>query len=283
MHSPAKIESENEGDKAGVRTVQSIERGFALVDIIAQSGNGLTLAEISKRIGLHNSTTFHLLRTLCVIGCIKQDPDKRYRIGAYTYGLAAGAQTEANLVADALPHLERLATETGETTHIAVTSNDSVVILARYEGSSSVRFSERVGTLRPAYCTAIGKVLLTQLPDEKLKEYLERTTFEKFTENTVSSQEKFWTEIEAARQTGAAYDDREFNSEIRCIAAPVRNYTGKIVAALGLSGPVWRLTLQQVPKATDLVKSAANRLAHDLGFNELKGSAAKNSAPSKAS
>lgn len=257
-------------EKNQVRTVQSIERGFAIIDLIARADHALTLAEISKAIGLHTSTTFHLLRTLCVIGPVKQDADKKYRIGPYIYGLAAGAATEANLVADAMPHLEWLANETGETTHIAVMANDMVVILARHEGKATVRLSERVGAQRPAYCTAIGKALLSQLPDKQIEAYLKRTTLAPITDSTITSPERLVADIQEARRTGAAYDDREFNAELRCIAAPVRNYTGKTIAALGLSGPLWRVSLQQLPDLTQKVAAAANRLSAELGYPESK-------------
>ncbi len=271
-HAPTDLTHEVE--KGQVRTVQSIERGFAIIELIAHSDQPLTLAEISKAIGLHTSTTFHLLRTLCVLGPIKQDPDKKYRIGPYIYGLAAGALTEANLVADALPHLEWLASNTGETTHIAVMANNTAVILARHEGKASVRFSERIGAQRPAYCTAIGKVLLSQLPDKQIEEYLGKTPLERITDSTITNPERLWAEFREARSNGAAYDDREFNTEIRCIAAPVRSYTGRVVAALGLSGPIWRVTLQQLPELTQKVIKAADMLSADLGYDASKSSKA---------
>lgn len=257
-------------EKSQVRTVQSIERGFAIIDLIARSDHALTLAEISKAIGLHTSTTFHLLRTLCVIGPIKQDADKKYRIGPYVYGLAAGAATEANLVADAMPHLEWLAHETGETTHIAVMASDMAVILARHEGKATVRLSERVGAQRPAYCTAIGKALLSQLPDKDIAAYVARTKLVLVTDSTIVSAEQLLADLKEARLAGAAYDDREFNAELRCIAAPVRNFTGKTIAALGLSGPLWRVSLQQLPELTKKVVTAASRLSTELGFSESK-------------
>lgn len=257
-------------DKNQVRTVQSIERGFAIIELISRSEHALTLAEISKAIGLHTSTTFHLLRTLCVIGPIKQDADKKYRIGPYIYGLAASAQTEANLVADALPHLEWLANETGETTHVAVMANDAVVILARCEGKASVRLSERIGSQRPAYCTALGKTLLSQLPDKQVDDYLAKTPLDQITESTIVSRDRLRAELREAKAAGAAYDDREFNAEVRCVAAPVRNYSGKVIAALGLSGPIWRVTLQQLPDLTKKVIKAANMLSADLGYDESK-------------
>lgn len=260
-------ETDAGSEKAQVRTVQSIERGFAIIELIAHSDRPLTLAEISKAIGLHTSTTFHLLRTLCVLGPIKQDPDKKYRIGAYIYGLAAGALTEANLVADALPHLEWLAAETGETTHIAVMANNAAVILARHEGKASVRFTERIGAQRPAYCTAIGKVLLSQLSDKQIEDYIAKTAMERITESTNTNPERLRAELREARANGAAYDDREFNAEIRCIAAPVRNYTGRVIAALGLSGPVWRVTLQHLPELTKKAIKAADMLSADLGYD----------------
>jgi len=253
-------------EKGQGRTVQSLERAFAIIEKIARSEHPLSLADISKAVGLHTSTTFHLLRTLCLIGCIRQDADRKYRIGPYIYGLAAGALTEINLVGDSLVRLEWLANETGETTHLAVMAANQAVIIARSEGTSSIRFTERVGSIRPAYSTAIGKVLLAHMSDARIEEYIRKTEFTPYTSKTIVDPERLWAEIQEIRRSGAAYDDCEFNAEIRCIAAPVWSYTGNVVAAIGASGPLWRVTLQQLPEIAKKVIEAGQELSRDLGY-----------------
>ena len=255
-------------DDGSVRTVQSIDRGFTILEAIARSDRPLALAEISRRIGLHTSTTFHILRTLSVLGCIKQDKDRKYRIGSYIYSLAVGATSEINLVAESMEHLERLGNATLEASHIAVLHGDDVIIVARYESQSSVKVVERVGSARPAYCTALGKALLSGWRDDRIRGYLQRTALKSFTPKTIVDPEQILAGIIETRQTGAAYDDSEYNVDVRCIAAPVRNYTGRVVAAIGISGPLWRLSLQQLAGATEEVSAAASSMSKELGFAE---------------
>jgi DNA-binding IclR family transcriptional regulator len=127
-----------------------------------------------------------------------------------------------------------------------------------------------VGAQRPAYCTAIGKALLAELPGKDTEAYLARTKLVPFTDSTITSQERLLADLKEARRAGAAYDDHEFNGELRCIAAPVRNYTGKAIAALGLSGPLWRVSLQQLPDLTRKVIAAASGLSAELGYSASK-------------
>ncbi len=260
------VDEASAGDKGQIRTVQSIERAFLIIGTIAKSSEPPTLAEISKAIGLHTSTTFHLLKTLCHVGALKQDSDKSYRIGSYIYGLAAGAMTEINLVNDALPQLHWLASETGETSHVAVMADNEVVILNRVEGKSPIKFSERVGSIRPAYCTAVGRALLAHLSEARFSEYMANTKFTRFTENTATSKDKIRTEIATVRAAGVAVEHCEFNSEIRCIAAPVRSFTGSVIAAIGISGPVWRVSTDDVESYKKQVLVAAQKLSEELGY-----------------
>lgn len=252
-------------DKGQIRTVQSIERAFSIIDTIARSSEPPTLAEISKAIGLHTSTTFHLLKTLCHVGALRQDGDKTYRIGSYIFGLAAGAMTEINLVNDALPQLDWLASQTGETSHIAVMADNEVIILHRVEGKSPIKFSERVGSIRPAYCTAVGRALLAHLSEARFVEYMSTTKFVRFTEHTVTSKEKIKSEVALVKEKGIAVEYCEFNAEIRCIAAPVTSFDGTVIAAIGISGPVWRVSNEDVARYEKQVLLSAQNLSAELG------------------
>jgi DNA-binding IclR family transcriptional regulator len=135
---------------AAGRTVQSLERAFAILEAIAGSDQPLSLAELSRTTGLHTSTAFHLIKTLIVLGYIRQEDTKRYRIGPRLFMQAAGASTEVELVNLATPHLKRLADETGETAHLAVRADTGIAVIAKVEARSSIRTSERLGIIRPA-------------------------------------------------------------------------------------------------------------------------------------
>lgn len=246
--------------------MQSLERAFQILETIAGGEQPMSLAELSRATGLHTSTTFHLIKTLIVLGYVRQDDAKRYRIGPRLFMQAAGAFNEVGLVNLAAPHLKRLADETGETTHLAVWADGGIAVIAKVDARSSIRSSERVGLVRPAYCTAIGKVLLAALAEDELESYLRRGPFEAYTPKTVTEPALLREEIRRVATAGAAYDDAEFNHELRCIAAPVRNFTGQTIAAFGISGPVWRVTLKDMQRLSARVMAIAADLSSDLGF-----------------
>ena len=248
------------------RTVQSLERAFSILESVANSNQPLGLADLSRATGLHTSTTFHLIKTLIVLGYVIQDEAKRYRIGPRLFMQAAGAFNEVELVNLAMPHLKRLAEETGETTHLAVRADAGIAVIAKVDARSSVRNSERVGLVRPAYCTAIGKVLLGALPREELDAYLRGGPFEAYTPKTITAPAALREEIRRVAAAGTGSDDAEFNHELRCIAAPVRNFTQQTIAALGISGPVWRVTLKDMQRLSARVAATADELSRDLGF-----------------
>jgi DNA-binding IclR family transcriptional regulator len=254
------------GDAPTGRTVQSLERAFSILEAIAGSNQPLGVADLSRATDLHTSTAFHLIKTLIVLGYVIQDEAKRYRIGPRLFMQAAGAFNEVELVNLAMPHLKRLAEETGETTHLAVRADSGIAVIAKVDARSSIRSSERVGIVRPAYCTAIGKVLLSALPKEDLDAYLRSGPYEAYTPKTITTPAALREEIKRVAAAGTAYDDAEFNHELRCIAAPVRNFTQQTIAAFGISGPVWRVTLKDMQRLSTRVASLAADLSRDLGF-----------------
>jgi IclR family KDG regulon transcriptional repressor len=247
--------------------VQSIGRAFAILEEIAKNRDGIGLAELSKRVGLHNSTTFHLVRTMVSLGYVRQLKDsKRYRIGRPLFALAANALDEIEMMSLATPVLEELSRETGESAHFSVRMGDAVVVLARTSGPGAFQLSDRVGVVRPAYCTALGKIMLAALTDEQLESYVERTELAPQTPNTITSPERLRSDVAEVRRTGMAIDDGEFDSELRCVALPVRDFTGQVIGALGISGPVWRLSIDALQKRARIVRAAADKLSAEFGY-----------------
>ena len=250
------------------RTVQSLERAFALLDVIASSDEAVSLADLSRATGLHTSTAFHLIKTLVVLGYVRQEASRRYCVGPRLFMQAAGAFNENTLVKFATPHLRRLADETGETAHLAVRADAGIAVIAKVEARSSIRTSDRLGTIRPAHATAIGKVLLADLPLGELDAWLAAADLRPCTPTTITRPDTLRADLQRVATSGVAIDDGEFNAELRCLAAPVRNFTRNAVAALGISGPVWRVAPTDVARLGGVVTAAATALSKDLGYRE---------------
>jgi len=246
--------------------VQSLGRAFAILEEVARHREGIGLADLSKLVGLHNSTTFHLAKTMVSLGYIRQEKDsKRYRVGRPLFALAASALDEIEMVNVATPVLEDLSRETGESSHFAVRMGDAVVVIARTSGPGAFQLTDRVGVVRPAHCTALGKVILASLRPDQLERFLERVELKPSTAKSVTEIPQLLREIAEIRRSGVAYDDGEFNLEVRCVAVPVKDFTGQIIGALGISGPIWRLSNQALESRAKIVRAAANRLSAAFG------------------
>ena len=266
--SPAEEQAEVPKERGGI---QSLERAFAIVEEIARHREGINLADLSKTVGLHNSTTFHLVKTMAQLGYVSQVRDsKRYRIGSKLFTLAAGALEENSFLAIATPVLESLTGETREAAHFAIRSGNQVVVIARTAGSGLLQMVDRNGGQRPAHATALGKVLLSALNDAQVRQFLGREPLRKFTPKTIAERDALLREIEEVRRRGIAYDDGEFDADIRCVAVPVHDFAGRVSGAVGISGAVWRLSLQSLQGMAQPVREAAKLISNQLGFNEKK-------------
>jgi IclR family KDG regulon transcriptional repressor len=261
--------------------VQSLGRAFAILEEVARHREGVGLAELSKLVGLHNSTTFHLAKTMVSLGYMRQERStKRYRVGRPLFALAASALDEIEMVNLATPVLEDLSRETGESGHFAVRMGDSVVVIARTSGTGAFQLTDRVGVVRPAHCTALGKIILASLRPDQLMRFLERAELKPSTGKSITDQSALLREIAEIRRTAIAFDDGEFNAEVRCVAVPVYNFTGEVIGALGISGPIWRMSDQVVQGRARLVQAAANRLSAEFGARDMARIEVKENAKS---
>jgi DNA-binding IclR family transcriptional regulator len=142
---------------------------------------------------------------------------------------------------------------------------DAVVVIARTSGPGAFQLTDRVGAVRPAHSTALGKIILAALRPDQLDRFLERIELKPSTKKSITDPGALLREIKAIRQSGVALDDGEFNPEVRCLAVPVTDFTGQFIGALGISGPIWRLSNQAIKDRTKIVQTFANRLSEEFG------------------
>lgn len=263
---------EGEADEKQRAGIQSLGRAFAILEAVARHREGIGLADLSKLVGLHNSTAFHLVKTLVALGYVRQKSEtKRYRIGRPVFALAASCLDEIEMVNVATPILEELARKTGESAHFAVRMGDAVVVIARTSGPGAFQLTDRVGVTRPAHCTALGKVILASLRPEQFERYLSRAELKPSTEKSITQVPALRREIEEVRRRGIAFDDGEFNAEVHCVAVAVTDFTGATAGAVGISGPVWRITAQALQAKAKLLQAAAEALSTAFGAKAAAG------------
>lgn len=261
--------------------VQSIGRAFAILEEVARNRDGIGLADLSKRVGLHNSTTFHLVKTMVSLGYVRQlRESKRYRIGRPLFALAASALDEIEMVSLSTPILDDLSQKTGQSSHFAVRMGDAVVVMARTAGRGAFQLTDRVGLVRPAHCTALGKVILAALRPEQLDRFIERADLKPLTSKSITEIEPLRREIAEVRRVGMAFDDGEFDPELRCVAVPVLDFTNQVIGAIGISGPVWRMSIQALQDLVPVVRGAAEQLSAEFGYTG--GAARRKAGPAAA-
>ena len=249
--------------------VQSVVRTLQILEALASAGE-MGLTELATRVGLHKSTLFRFMRTLCDRGYARRDPDtERFSLTLKVFELGSSVYARVDLVKLASPCLVRLSSTTQETVHLAMLDGGALVYLSKIESTRSLRVAMQsgVGLTAPAYCTGVGKVLLAFAEPGALQAYLEGCDFVRYTEKTIPDRLKLSAELQAIRNRGWAVDDEEHESGVRCVAAPVRSRSGAVVAALSISGPTVRLTLDRIDGVRSLVCEAAEELSRLLGYS----------------
>jgi DNA-binding IclR family transcriptional regulator len=245
--------------------INALRRGLSVLETLAESGR-LPLTAISQRLGLHLSTAHHLVKTLEALGYVGRDENKAYRLQRRVFQLAAAAWNDDELAQLAGPFVAELGLKTGETAQFAVFDRRHVIVIGKFEATGPWRLYDRVGAERPAYCTAIGKALLAFQARAVLRDYLQRVQLKSFAPNTITSVPRLKEELKRVEKQGYAFDNEEFTLGIRCLAAPVFNFAGAVVAALGLFATTWRMTPDRVAELAPSVREMGERFSRELAY-----------------
>lgn len=216
--------------------VRSVERVAALLELLSERKTPMRMIEIAQELDAPKSTTHGLLQTLLSKGFVVRDNNQRYRLSMRLFSLAATALELVDLPELARPAMEELSGSTGGTCNLAVLDGHEVLYIEKVENRNSlVRLITHVGTRIPAHATALGKVLVGALPEPDRERWLVEHKFEKMTDHTVVDAMAFRQELIAQVKLGYAVDNQELHAAITGFAAPVRDHTGTIVAALSLT------------------------------------------------
>jgi len=224
------------------------------------------VSEVAKALAIPKSSAHALLATLAQIGFLKRTREGRYRLGWRILALSQVLLSTSSWREEARRAMEELVARFGETTHLAVLECGRVVYVEKLEGTRAVRVvNTGVGVELPAHCSAVGKVLLAFRPWEEVERIMAERGMPAFTPNTITTLDELKTELQAVRERGYAYDIEEVVPELCCVAAPIRDHTGEVVAALSLSVPFYRFQ-QLKEEYRRSVLEAAHRVSERLGY-----------------
>jgi DNA-binding IclR family transcriptional regulator len=246
------------GDTGASRGVQSVATALELLDWLAIEPE-LGVAELGRRLGVAKSTAHRIVTTLCAKGYVQRVPEtKSYRLGIRLHELGELVASRSQLRDHALPLLESLRNQTGETVHLAVPEGAQMFYVERLESYHGLRFSSRVGRLRPIHLTSSGKAVAAFNP--AVAEAACATGFAPRTARTIRTKQQFLRCLAETRARGYAFSIEEDEPGLSSVAAPVLDHTGIARAAISVAGPVARVTGDDIGQMARRVMDAAQRL-----------------------
>ncbi len=241
-------------------SVQTLERAFTLLEVMADQGGMAGLSQLAAASGLPLPTIHRLVRTLCQLGYLRQEPSRQYVLAPKLIRL--GESSSQMLSIWARPHLARLVEECGESANLAMLDGDLIVYVAQVPSRHSMRMFTEVGRRVLPHCTAVGKAMLAEMPRDHVRELLQRTGMITYTSNTITDPDAFGQALDRAADQGYAIDEGEQEVGVRCVAVSVRDVPSKL--AISISGPATRMTQELLERAVPMLKDAGEALARDL-------------------
>ena len=249
--------------------IQSVERAVAILNAFSAEEPELGVTELADRLDLHKSTVHRFLVNLEAAGLVERNRHTaRYRLGLRIFELGGLVLQQMSLWDEALPFLEGLVRDSGETGHLAVLDGGEAVYIEKVEARKALRIPSAIGRGYPAHATSLGKLLLAHLTADARDLVLAERGLARCTPNTITGRDQLNTELDLIRSQGFAVDDEEYEEGLRCIGAPIVGHTGHVVAAIGIGGPVTRVTPQRVGELAELVMSAAASLSRRMGSEQ---------------
>jgi DNA-binding IclR family transcriptional regulator len=258
---------EKRKNASGQSMVRSLDKALSVLELLADIESDVDLGTLASLAALPKSTLVRLLGTLRQHNLVNQDPKtRRYRLGWALIHLGKAAEGQSNLAQIITPFLEQLANETGETASLAMLHRHRAVYVAQILSKNVIRGVPQIGSDLPLHCTAVGKILLSDFSDEDLDRLILQHGLPRMTEMTIVNAAHLRRELAVIREKGSALDNEEAEPGGRCIAAPVRDGNGHVIAALSITGPTSRLALDKVEEYAGIVRKIAAQASRSLGF-----------------
>jgi DNA-binding IclR family transcriptional regulator len=245
----------------------AVERALFILEAVAHEPEGLSNAEISRKLQIPKSSASYILRTLETQGYLNRDDDSgRYRVGLKILSLSRGALSGIDVREVALPIMRHLVEKTSLTCHLAILDGPEAVYIEKVEPPGFIRMDTWVGRRMRVHATSVGKALVAHISLERLEKIVSERPMEKRTPKTITTLPRLLKDLEKVRAQGYAVDDEENNLGARCVGAPIFNQQGIIEASLGLSGTTNQVNAHTMPRILEALKDAARHISMQLGY-----------------
>jgi DNA-binding IclR family transcriptional regulator len=246
--------------------IQSLDKGLRLLESVEAAAAPVSLKDLTITLGWDKATIHRLLLTLERRGYLLRDPSsKRYILGLKIFGLYDALAKNFDIQEVTRPSLSMVSRKTGESAHLAVSVGKEIVFIDRVTSSETLSVNTQIGAREPLFCTALGRAILAFLPDEELAPHLP-DPLARYTQRTITDVSELRKRLRRVRERGFAIDNGEYLDGIRCIAAPIFNHDGVPIAAMGISGPRNRISLEKANLHGQLIRRATIDISRRAGW-----------------
>jgi IclR family KDG regulon transcriptional repressor len=261
--------AENTNDTSGVAAA---ERTMLILEHLSQH-DYINLEDLSKECDLPKATLYRFLQTLTNLGYIRRRDDDKYSLTLRMFSVGSNSLGHSDLITIARPVAEELSRITGETVHIGILEKTRAVYVLKIESSHTIRMYSRLGKHIPLYCTAIGKLFLSEMNTEDFNAYLSevmknKTELKRYTPKTLVTKKTLLEELKEVKSLGYARDKEEHEEGITCLGAPIYDLDGNIAAAISVSFPLFRFDATRLEEYAQAVKNAGEEISRNFGYND---------------
>lgn len=247
--------------------VKSVSRALDIVSLISMKKGGLGVTEIANQIDINKSSVYRILSTLVQYGYVEQDAESgKYKLGYKFLEISSKLLSSIDLRTEAKSSLQELERQTNEVIHLVVYDQGEVVYIEKLDGNETLRMHSKVGKRAPMHCTSVGKAILAHLPTEAVLDIIGRKGLPAHTDKTITDKEQFLQELTKVREMGYALDLQENEYGITCIAVPIFDHAGKVAAAISISGPTIRMTLDRLRELQPVMIRTGEEISARLGY-----------------
>jgi len=251
--------------------VQTLERSLDVLEVLAHAEEPLGVTEIGSRISLHKSTVHRILQTLCHRGYVERKKENdRYQLGIKIIELGIRFFNDLEIRKVAAPVLSDLVKVLDEVVHLVLPDDGEIVYIDRAESSQVVSMHSKVGRRAPMHCTAVGKALLSTLPEEEVRHILELKGMTRYTPNTITDPEILLTGLRTIKESKISIEKEENEIGIICLGTPIFDYSGQAIGAISVSGPASRITEKGIEWIGEELKKSGEIISAKLGFSFYK-------------
>lgn len=246
-------------------SVPNLVKACEILKVLSSKADGISANELEELVQVPRTSAFRILKTLCAEG-MAEKRGKLFFSGPGLVQIGLNSLRSMEIRSLSIPFLRELAIRTDFTAHLAVSNGGQSLILEVHDSPNPVRVASRPGTIVPFYSSSTGKVFLAFRYERELEDYFAQHSCEKLTPNTIVTLEEMRQEVDRIKRDGFAVDNQEFHDDVHCLAAPVRDSTSEVVAAIGVTGPTVQFTSQKQTDVSVLVKKAAEELSRVIGY-----------------